>query len=246
MPLTVAVQMDPIERIRIAGDSTFALLLEAQARGHTLLYYTPDRLNLQGARLFVEAQPLTVRDEQGEHARLGEARDDRACRPRRRAVAPGPAVRPRLYRDHPPARAHPPAHSGGQRPARGARRAGKAVRDGLPRADAADADLARARGDRGVPRRARRGGDEAALRLRRRLGVQDRRTRPEFRLAVRSVLDHLPRAMGDPEVSSRRRGRRQAHHPGRRRGARRGQPRAGRATTSAPTWCAAARRARPN
>jgi glutathione synthase len=74
MPLTVAVQMDPIERIRIAGDSTFALLLEAQARGHTLLYYTPDRLNLQGARLFVEAQPLTVRDEQGEHAELGETR----------------------------------------------------------------------------------------------------------------------------------------------------------------------------
>src|SRR5664280_1238947 len=74
MPLTVAVQMDPIERIRIASDSTFALLLEAQARGHSLLFYTPDRLNLQGARLFAEAQPLTVRDEQGEHARLGEAR----------------------------------------------------------------------------------------------------------------------------------------------------------------------------
>ena len=44
MALTVAVQMDPIERIKIAGDSTFALLLEAQARGHRLLYYTPDRL----------------------------------------------------------------------------------------------------------------------------------------------------------------------------------------------------------
>ena len=44
MPLTVAVQMDPIARIRIAGDSTFALLLEAQARGHKLLHYTPDRL----------------------------------------------------------------------------------------------------------------------------------------------------------------------------------------------------------
>ncbi len=74
MPLTVAVQMDPIERIRIAGDSTFALLLEAQARGHTMFYYTPDRLNLQGSRLFAQAQPLTVRDEQGEHATLGEAR----------------------------------------------------------------------------------------------------------------------------------------------------------------------------
>ena len=40
MPLTVAVQMDPIERINIRGDSTFALLLEAQARGHSLSYYT--------------------------------------------------------------------------------------------------------------------------------------------------------------------------------------------------------------
>ncbi len=44
MTLTVAVQMDPIQRIKIAGDSTFALLLEAQARGHSLLHYTPDRL----------------------------------------------------------------------------------------------------------------------------------------------------------------------------------------------------------
>ena len=41
MALTVAVQMDPIERINIRGDSTFALLLEAQARGHALSYYTP-------------------------------------------------------------------------------------------------------------------------------------------------------------------------------------------------------------
>ena len=51
MPLTVAVQMDPIARIRIAGDSTFALLLEAQARGHRMLHYTPDRLRLSGSRV---------------------------------------------------------------------------------------------------------------------------------------------------------------------------------------------------
>ncbi len=80
MPLTVAVQMDPIERIRIAGDSTFALLLEAQARGHTLLYYTPDRLNLQGARLFAEAQPLAVRDEQGDHFTPRRSAHDRTRR----------------------------------------------------------------------------------------------------------------------------------------------------------------------
>ena len=46
MRLNVAVQMDPIERINIRGDSTFALLLEAQRRGHPLSYYTPDRLAL--------------------------------------------------------------------------------------------------------------------------------------------------------------------------------------------------------
>jgi glutathione synthase len=65
MPLTVAAQMDPIERIRIAGDSTFALLLEAQARGHRILHYTPDRLRLNGTRSV-----------------------DRRCG----AVAPGPAL----------------------------------------------------------------------------------------------------------------------------------------------------------
>ena len=44
MALNVAVQMDPIERINVRGDSTFALLLEAQERGHKLSYYTPDRM----------------------------------------------------------------------------------------------------------------------------------------------------------------------------------------------------------
>ncbi len=73
MPLTVAVQMDPIARIRIAGDSTFALLLEAQARGHRLLHYTPDRLRLRGSRVEAMAEPLSVKDAEGDHARLGEA-----------------------------------------------------------------------------------------------------------------------------------------------------------------------------
>ena len=43
MRLKTAVQMDPIERINIRGDSTFALLLEAQRRNHEISYYTPDR-----------------------------------------------------------------------------------------------------------------------------------------------------------------------------------------------------------
>jgi glutathione synthase len=74
MPLTVAVQMDPIERINIRGDSTFALLLEAQARGHSLVYYTPDRLALRDARVFAAVQPLSVRDQVGDHVTLGEPR----------------------------------------------------------------------------------------------------------------------------------------------------------------------------
>jgi glutathione synthase len=66
--------MDPIERINIRGDSTFALLLEAQARGHRLSYYTPDRLAQVGGHVFAAVQPVTVRDELGNHFMLGESR----------------------------------------------------------------------------------------------------------------------------------------------------------------------------
>ena len=74
MGLSVAVQMDPIERINIHGDSTFALLLEAQARGHSLAYYTPDRLALRDGRVFTAVQPLKVVDRAGDHFNLGETR----------------------------------------------------------------------------------------------------------------------------------------------------------------------------
>jgi glutathione synthase len=74
MKLNVAVQMDPIARINIRGDSTFALLLEAQKRGHGLSYYTPDKLSLRGGELVAPVQHLTVRDEIGDHFTLGEPR----------------------------------------------------------------------------------------------------------------------------------------------------------------------------
>ena len=51
MALKVAFQMDPIERIDIRGDSTFALLLEAQWRGHDVFYYTPNNLSLRDGKL---------------------------------------------------------------------------------------------------------------------------------------------------------------------------------------------------
>src|ERR1700687_6087885 len=69
--LDVAVQMDPIERINIRGDSTFALLLEAQARGHRLSYYTPDRMALRDGEVFATVAPLEVRDIEGDHFALG-------------------------------------------------------------------------------------------------------------------------------------------------------------------------------
>ncbi len=73
MKLNVAVQMDPIERINISGDSTFALLLEAQKRGHGLSYYTPDKLSLKGEELVAPVQTLSVRDQAGDHFTLGES-----------------------------------------------------------------------------------------------------------------------------------------------------------------------------
>ncbi|HWL31086.1 MAG TPA: glutathione synthase [Xanthobacteraceae bacterium] len=72
MVLNVAVQMDPIERINVRGDSTLALLLEAQARGHRLSYYTPDRLAMAPDGVFATVQPITVRDQVGDHFTLGD------------------------------------------------------------------------------------------------------------------------------------------------------------------------------
>src|ERR1700741_730518 len=72
MALRVAIQMDPIERIDIAGDSTFALAMEAQARGHALSYYGPRDLSLRGAKGGAPARPLTVREKKGDHFTLGE------------------------------------------------------------------------------------------------------------------------------------------------------------------------------
>jgi glutathione synthase len=72
MALTVAIQMDPIERIAIAADSTFALALEAQARGHKLFYYGPRELTFRDGKVTAPVRPLTVRAVKGDHFALGE------------------------------------------------------------------------------------------------------------------------------------------------------------------------------
>ncbi|MEE4350478.1 MAG: glutathione synthase [Pacificimonas sp.] len=74
MTLTIAVQMDPIEHVNIAGDSTFALMLKAQARGYALWHYLPDALSWDEGRVKARAHPVTVRAAQGDHYELGEAR----------------------------------------------------------------------------------------------------------------------------------------------------------------------------
>jgi glutathione synthase len=74
MSLKVAVQMDPIDRINIRGDSTFALLLEADRRGYPISYYTPDRLALRDGQVFATVQPLQVRVKEGDHFTLGGTR----------------------------------------------------------------------------------------------------------------------------------------------------------------------------
>ncbi|MBY0382719.1 MAG: glutathione synthase [Xanthobacteraceae bacterium] len=74
MTLKVAVQMDPIARINVRGDSTFALLLEAQKRGHALSYYTPEQLSLNGRDVVAPVQPLQVRDDTSSHFTLGDAK----------------------------------------------------------------------------------------------------------------------------------------------------------------------------
>ena len=74
MRLNVAVQMDPIERINIRGDSTFALLLEAQNRAHSLSYYTPDQLSMRDGQVSASVRPLVVRDVAGDHFTLGAPR----------------------------------------------------------------------------------------------------------------------------------------------------------------------------
>ena len=72
MSLKVAIQMDPIGPINIDADSTFRIALEAQARGHSLFYYTPDKLIYREGGVFARGWPLTLRREYGNHYTLGE------------------------------------------------------------------------------------------------------------------------------------------------------------------------------
>ncbi|MGH6987158.1 MAG: glutathione synthase [Caulobacteraceae bacterium] len=72
MSLNIAVQMDPIERVRIEADTTFMLMLEAQIRGHRLWVYAPERLTLDDGRVVARGRPTEVRAVAGDHYRSAE------------------------------------------------------------------------------------------------------------------------------------------------------------------------------
>jgi len=72
MRLTVAVQMDPLATLNIAGDSTFALMLAGQARGHRMFEYAATDLNWSDGQLWTRATPVSVRREPGNHFTAGE------------------------------------------------------------------------------------------------------------------------------------------------------------------------------
>ncbi len=72
MPLRVAVQMDHVSTVNIMGDTSFALSLEAQRRGHSLFHYTPDRLSQENGRIYARVEEMQLRDEPGNHFSLGE------------------------------------------------------------------------------------------------------------------------------------------------------------------------------
>jgi glutathione synthase len=72
MTLTVAVQMDPLDKINISGDSTFALMLKAQERGHRLFHYLADALTYEDNRLYAGANEVSVQPVPDDHFRLGQ------------------------------------------------------------------------------------------------------------------------------------------------------------------------------
>ena len=235
--------MDPIERINIRGDSTFALLLEAQARGHALFYYTPDRLaHARRQRVARPSQPLTVRDVQGDHFTLGE--------PQRADLSTFDVV---LLRQDPPfdiayittthllERIHPKTLVVND-PAQVRNAPEKLFVTEFPDLMPPTLITRDRRRDRGVPRGARRHRHEAALRQRRRGGVPGRRRTTELRLAARPV--RRPRSASPGWCSASCREVREGDKriilvDGEPVGAVNRVP--ARRRHCAPTWCAAAR-----
>ena len=227
MALQVAVQMDPIEKISIAGDTTFALMLEAAARGHALHYYRPENLSLRDGRVVAYAAPVAVRDIPGAHFSLEPAQ----------AIDLATMDVVLLRQDPPFDLAYITSTHILERLAPGT----LVVNDPVSVRNAPEKlfvmdypELMPATlitRDRAEIDAFRRQHGEVVMKPLHGHGgifrVQGRRKGFQLRLALRPVLGHVPRAMGGAGLSQEHRARRQADHPRRRRAARRRQPRAG-------------------
>ncbi len=118
MPRSVAVLMDPIGAIKIAKDTTFAMLLEAGRRGHRVYYMEQGDLALRDGAPWARLRPLTVKDDPAGWFTLGEARWTRPARAGRGADAQGPAGRRPVHLRHDGAGSRPARRRAGhQRPA---------------------------------------------------------------------------------------------------------------------------------
>ena len=217
MPLRVAVQMDPLERIKIAGDSTFAIMLKAQGLGHELFYYAPEDLSYAENRLWTMGYPVTVQSVAGDHYRLGEPV----------ILDLGRDVDVVLMRQDPPfdlgyiTATHLLERIRGETlvvndPA--------AVRNAPEKVWVLDysqfmpptAVTRSLRPSSQIPRRARRNRHQAAARFCRWIGIPDRCRWAQSHRPHRTVQYDLSRAARPSEISSRDRARRQTDRAGRR------------------------------
>jgi glutathione synthase len=195
MALKVALQMDPIGSVNINADSTFRIALEAQARGHSLFFYTPDRLAFVEGRVMARGWPIEVRRELGNHVTYGAETEVDLGDLRCRLAAAGPALRHGLYHHDASAGDDPSEDAGGERSVLGAQLPGKAAGPALPDLTPPTAiarDLATIRAFKA------RHGDIILKPLvwqRRRGCVPAGPERPQPLVAARAVHGHQPRAL---------------------------------------------------
>ena len=142
MSLAVAVQMDPIEQINFAGDSTFALMLEAAGPRPSALPLHTGQIDLGRSRHHRRGRGNHGRETGPAIILACKSRAARTRRGRCRAAAARSAVRSRLYHLDPSARAVAVARAGRQRSGLRPQRAGKAVRDGISAIHAGNVDHA--------------------------------------------------------------------------------------------------------
>ena len=209
MPLNVAVQMDHIARLTIRGDSTFALMLEGERRGHQLFHYTPDRLAMRDGRVEARRRAGQRARRRGRplHARAGRARrpfdaSTWCCcartRPSTWATSPPPIILERIQ----------PKTLVVNDPAQRAQRAGKALRHRIPRADAADADHPRPRArSRASARSTATSSSSRSTAMAAPASSASAGGDENLGVAARTLRDDLPRALSSSSATCRRCGR---------------------------------------